>query len=83
MTNSDPTAVRRIEAPTQRAQNAATTSLVGASENAEVVASKMNDQGNEVYPSGLPLLFIVLALIFSIFLASLDLVCKTNGPSVP
>lgn len=89
MTDSVPTAgeqtahEKQAEVPTQSAQDASSSPLVGALENAVATTSKPDDQGGGDYPSGLPLSFIVLALILSIFLASLDLVCWTNALSLP
>lgn len=45
-----------------------------ASANADAASAKPDDATANRYPSGIALFFIVLALILSIFLASLDMV---------
>lgn len=73
---------KQADGSTQKALDASTSPLVHASDNAEAATWKPGEQGSGDYPSGLPLFFIVVALILSIFLASLDLVCQTNTVSV-
>lgn len=51
-------------------------SLEVASDN---VAADAEPEAKIQYPSGLPLFFIVLALILAIFLASLDMVCPQTA----
>ena len=63
---------------TQSVRDASNSPLVDSSENAEAATSKSDNLGDMDYSSGVSLFFIVLALILSIFLASLDLVCLTK-----